>query len=355
MNHKSEQKKAVVVFDATTVGLTETKAQELEQAFSPMLAIMTELESEYNAIMEAPEITPELSKQARNVRMKYVGARTGTAKIHKELKAFYLAGGRAVDGWKNAQLHAGQGNEAKLLEIENHFENLEKERKIKLDAERVEIAVGLGMPDARLMKLGEMEDAVWNQFHEGLIASAEKKAEAEKRAKEEEEARLKAEEERIEAERIERKNKEEAERKRLAKIEAENARLKAEAKAKEKKAEAERKAQEKAEADRLKAERLTREKIEAEAQAKLKVEQDRIAKLEEEKKAKAEQEKAENERINKEKAEAEKKAKDVEHRKAINNAALKTMFNLNLLTEEQCRAIISAIAKGQIANVTINY
>jgi hypothetical protein len=44
--------------------------------------------------------------------------RTATLDIHKKQKAFYLAGGKFVDGWKNAQHFASMGKEEKLEEIE---------------------------------------------------------------------------------------------------------------------------------------------------------------------------------------------------------------------------------------------
>ena len=121
----------LVKINAEDYGLTETKAKEIEQAFLPMLAKMTELESEFNDVV-AKDVTIETVALAKSLRLKYVKIRTATAKIHKEMKAYYLAGGRAVDGWKNAQLMASLGNEKRLMEIEKHFEIMERERKEKI-------------------------------------------------------------------------------------------------------------------------------------------------------------------------------------------------------------------------------
>ena len=53
--------------------------------------------------------------------------------------------------------------------------------------------------------------------------------------------------------------------------------------------------------------------------------------------------------------EAEAKAANVEHRKQINNSALIDLMAHASLTEEQAKAVICAIAKGQIAHLQINY
>ena len=116
-------------------GLTEMKAREVEAVFLPMIAKMKELEDEYNKILSLP--IEEAQHLAKALRLKYSKIRTSTAQIHKEAKAFYLAGGRFVDGWKNAQLFASQGYEKKLKEIETHFERIEQEKINKRTDERV--------------------------------------------------------------------------------------------------------------------------------------------------------------------------------------------------------------------------
>ena len=124
-------KNELVVLKAADYGLEETKAQEIQATFMPMLEKMTELEKEYNLIIQK-DINEELCTEAKTLRLKYVKVRTGTADIHRKLKDFYLKGGRFVDGWKNAQIMASEGMESRLKEIENHYENIEKERITKL-------------------------------------------------------------------------------------------------------------------------------------------------------------------------------------------------------------------------------
>lgn len=277
---------AIVKIDAAEYGLEESKAQQISDMFKPMLDRMVELEKDYNEVVQL-EISEDACDRAKNLRMQYVKVRTGTAKIHKGLKQFYLQGGRFVDGWKNAQLMTSQGIEEKLVAIEKHYENIEIERVAKLQEERF-AAISKYVPDClptdyAYKDLGSMPDAVWVNFLAGtkngyaIQAEAERKAEGDRIAKEKAEAE--------EQERIRKENqqlKEAAqERERVEKIEA-DARAIAEAEriAKE---EAERKARDEKERKereafeaKLKTEREAREaaeKKEREAQAKIRAEQ----------------------------------------------------------------------------------
>lgn len=287
----------IMTIDPKQFGIEESKAADIAAQFKPMLDKMVELETEYNDVIALP--IESAGPQAKALRLKYVKIRTGTEKIHKEQKAFYLAAGRFVDGWKNAQLFAAQGIEKKLEEIENYAINLEKERIAKLQAER-EAIVSKYEVDTTGMKLGEMTEQVFANFVLGVKTSYENKIEAERIAEEERQAAIKAEKERIEAQRIE------------------NERLKKEAEemekaiqAAKKQAEEERKAAEaKLASERSEAARLA--KIEADKQAAiLKAEKEKADKLAAELKAKQDAEEAERKRLVKIEADriaAEKKA-----------------------------------------------
>lgn len=259
----------IVQINPAEYGLEESKAKEIQAAFEPMLQKMTELEDEFNEVMKL-DVSPDTCAKAKAIRLKYVKIRTATAEIHKEWKAFYLSGGRFVDGWKNAQLFASQGKEDKLKAIEEHFENIENERKDKLREDRIK-ALEKYEVDTSVIMLGEMSDEVWDNYFAGIKASYEQKIEAEKK---------------VEADRIakEKALKEEQER-----IRKENEKLKSEAEAKEKeladeraKAETERKALE----DKAKKEREVAEaQARKEAEAKAKIESELQAKKDAEIKA----------------------------------------------------------------------
>ncbi len=237
--------------DPTQYGLEKTEAEQIQAVFVPMLNKLKELEDEYNDIVSKP-ITPELTASAKSTRLKLVKVRTGTADIHKKAKAYYLAGGRAVDGLKNTMLFAIEGKEEELAKIENHYINIEKERIRLLNEERVNLVSSFGV-DGSVMGLGNMTDAVWDNYFSGVKLAYEAKIKAEKEA---EEARLAA---------------IEAERKRQEEIAAENKRLKEEAEKQAAILEAERKKAAELEAE-LKAKKEAEERAAAE-----------IAKQEEEK------------------------------------------------------------------------
>ena len=253
--------------NAADYGLEENKAQQISDMFKPMLDAMTELESEYNDIV-ARKPSMETCSEAKALRLRYRDIRTGTAKIHKELKDFYLQGGRFVDGWKNTQLMASQGIEEKLKGIEDHFVNIEKTRIEKLQEER---AAKLSKFDVEFIpeQLGEMDSSVWDNYLSGVKLNYESQKAAEKKAEEDRIAKEKVEAEERERIRLEniRLNKEAEQREKAEKIRIKKEQ--AEQKAREKK-ETEQKARHEA---ALKKEREEREKAEAELKAKAEAEQ----------------------------------------------------------------------------------
>lgn len=210
------------------------------------------------------------------------------------------------------------------------------------------------------------------------IAAAARKAEAEaaeleqlrrEKAEREEKERQEREAEEARKREAEEKRRQEEERERIAKEAAEKAELEAAQKiavAEREAAEAVRRAEE-AEARRIQAEK------DAEAQRVYEAEQEQKRQIEAEERRQREaaaaekaaqereQQAAERERkrIADEKAreeEAERqRAADVEHRKKINVAAANALIKAGDITQAQAQAIVAAIFKGQIPNVTISY
>lgn len=261
-------------------GLDENKAAEVESNFLPIISETEQLIPAYNELI-AKEISKELIPQAKELRLKFMRLRTATDKIHKTTKAFYLAGGRFVDAWKNKNVTIIESMEEKLSLIENHYINIEKERIKNIEIERLNLIKQY--TEILPMGLGQMDQTVFDNYLNGLKVAYEAKIKAEKEAEEKKLAEI------------------EAERQRQIAIEEENKRLKEEAEAKEKELEAEQKkqaeilAKQKSDAEKerkrleaivleeqkkkLEAERLLKEKKEAERKEKerlAKIEQDRI-------------------------------------------------------------------------------
>jgi len=268
---------AIVKINPADYGLEESKAKLVEAAFKPMIDKMVALEEEFNRVIALP-VSPEACNQARELRLEYVRVRTGTAKIHKEAKAFYLAGGRFIDGWKNAQLFASQGIEDKLKAIEYHYENIAMEQIAKLQKERLE-AIAPFDPGFFPENLGEMEEEVWKNYFNGIKLAYEERKKAEQKAEKERIAKEKA--EAAERQRIreenERLKKEAEERYRVAEIEKKK-REKAEATRKREEEKEKKVLREKIEAERKERERLEKEKQDREAEEKARIKAEATAK-----------------------------------------------------------------------------
>lgn len=171
------------------------------------------------------------------------------------------------------------------------------------------------------------------------------------------------EQERLAAEQAKRDHEE-----RIAREAAERARLEAEAKAKaEQEAALRREMEAKLSAERAEQERIAAEQRAKEAEeraAREKVEAEQRA-IQAEKEAAERAERARLEAIEQERRRQEAEAQaaaeeqrlreaDKEHRAAINRAALADLIGAGL-PEEQARAVICAIAKGQVRHITIHY
>ena len=258
-------------------GLEVEKVATIEQAFLPKIIERDAIAVIYEQLITS-ELTPELCKKAKEVRLQLVKVRTGIAQTHKTEKAFSLAYGRFVDAAKNKYTLPVEQMEEKLEEIENYFVNIEKARIAELDKNRKSEA--LQFTEYPASNLGSMSDDVYSAYITGLKVAHEAKIEAERK-----------EAERLETERLAAI---EAEKVRQAEIEAqrvENERLKKEAAELEALIEKERKeAAEKQAAIELKA-KQEREAIERELKAKQEAELK--AKQEAEAKALAEQKAAE--------------------------------------------------------------
>lgn len=276
-------KKEIVKINPSEYGLDDTKASQIAAQFQPMLDKMIELESEFNEVIKLDIEHPDTAIKARELRLKYVKVRTGTDKIHKEQKSFYLAGGRFVDGWKSAQLFASQGIEQTLEGIEKNAEIKEKKRIEELRTSRHE-QLSAFVVDPSIYPLGELNDQAWGDLLNGARLQHAAKIETERKAEEERIAREKA--EAVDRERIRLENERlKAEAQERDRVMADE-RIKAEAEKKaieEKAAASARKEKEKQDAI-LKAERDERERVERELKSKkdaeIKAEQERQAKIE---------------------------------------------------------------------------
>jgi hypothetical protein len=292
-------KSELIKVNASDYGLEENKAKEIENAYAPMVVMLTEMEEQFNKVVSS-EITKDLIPIAKRLRLDIGKVRINADKIRKSAKDEYLRAGNAIQGVYNTLLYAVKSKEDKLSEIESYFENIEKERREKLQNERVtELSKFIDESELAYVpsNICDIEESVWINYIAGAKLNFETKKEAEKQAELARIAAEKKEAERLRLEAIEQKR-----------IKEENDRLKLEAERLEKVAEAERKAN----TEKLRKIEEENNRIRLENEAKAKVEADKI--------------KAENERIlaiekaNAAKLQAELAAKAEAEKLAIENA-----------------------------------
>jgi hypothetical protein len=236
----------------------------------------------YDNIIEESkkEITKDLIKEAKKLRLEIARIRIDTEKDRTAQKEEYLRAGKAIDGVANILKWAVTEKEEKLEEIERYYERIESERLQKIQTEReseLRKYVDINYP---VGKLSEMAEDVWNIYIAGKRIEYNDRIIAEKRAEEERIAREKREREENERIRIEN----EKLREQQEKIRLENERIKKE---QEKKEAEYRLAQKKlieennrkiAEEKRIAEEKIRRMKEEKEAEDKKRIEEENAKK-----------------------------------------------------------------------------
>lgn len=270
----------LVKLDATQFWVEKTKAEQIELVFAPMVQMLKSFEDrEKEFEISESEITEEICKKAKRLRLDISQVRISTEKTRVAEKEFYLRWWKAIDWIANILKFAIQWKEEKLEKIEKYFEIQEKVRISKLQIERELLLEWFELENLNLLKLWEMSEEVFANFLLWTKSNFEAKKQAERLAKEEEERKQKEEEER-----------------RIAEIQ-EKARIEAEAKVEKDRIEAEMRA--KFELERVEREAKEKvEKLEREAKEKELAEQKR---KEDEEKVRIEAEKNQ-ERLEKEKA-----------------------------------------------------
>lgn len=282
---------------AEDYGLEVNKANELKEGLVLIQEEKKVLKTEFSRVSKL-EITKENEPIFKELRLRIRDNRTKRLNKWKDSqKAYFLAGSNFVQAIYNKEVLENTEMEEKLMNAEKHFENLEKERVAKIQAERVSLLSEF-VEDANERDLASMEKDVWEAYLATKKQSHLEKIQDELDAEKERQAKINAEKE--EQERIRKENarlKSEAEeRERLAKVEADmRAKQEAERKAKEdkeRKIREEKERKERAEYEaKLKAEREEKEKIEREEKEKReKLEAKLKAKEEAERKAKEDEE-----------------------------------------------------------------
>lgn len=142
--------------------LEANKASSIEQSFLPKIEEKNGYQEVYKKIIRQ-EINQETVIEAGELRKKLKKVRTGIAKIHKNEKAYFFQAGKFVDAIKNKLTEPVVQMEEKLSDIENFFENQEKERLAKIQKER-EQKLSQYVNDTSHLDLSSMDAEVWQAF-----------------------------------------------------------------------------------------------------------------------------------------------------------------------------------------------
>ena len=240
--------------DTNEFGLTVTKATELTKGLKSVLTEREFLIQEFNDISSI-EVTEENIPIFKELRGKIVKNRTqGISKWHTANKQFFLTGGRFVDAIKNKEILINQQMEEKLANAENHFINLERDKRLAIQTKRVKMLLEYN-PLCAELDLATMDEEVWESYFN--VQKRKHLAFIESERKIEEEKQEVLENERLENIRIQKENQ---------RLVAENKEILAKAKLEAEKKDA------LLEAETLKIQEIQRKEVQEKADAEAKIE-----------------------------------------------------------------------------------
>jgi len=173
-------------------GLVLTEATEIKGAYLPFLSQLQEVVEQAGKI-NADNPTDIDEKIARELRLKSVKIRTGSEKLKDERKKIYLVKGNLEQASYNVIKNSCLLAEAALEEVEKAREKKEAARKEALRIERLDMLKPY-CDNPEFYPLGEMDEPGFNDLLNGMKLQAE--------------AKVKAEQDRLEALRLEEERKE---------------------------------------------------------------------------------------------------------------------------------------------------
>jgi hypothetical protein len=172
---------------AANLGLAKEKADEHLAAFAPYMSELTELSVQMEGInFETP--TSEDSKKASDLRKKLVKVRTGSEKEKDARKKSLLTEGNLIQSAFNLIKNACEMKEESLAKVEKYQELLRAAELERITNTRMEQLAQYECNTDRAL-VGQMSDETFAQFLNGAKVTYEQKKEDERKA---EEARLEA-------------------------------------------------------------------------------------------------------------------------------------------------------------------
>lgn len=140
------------------------RAKPPEEEFERLAASGNELTCESAAIVVTDISDVEGMKRARDCRLMLRDIRIRVEKKHKELKEYYLTGGRRIDQLKNALVSMIEPEEARLLACEQFVERDAARRRAALESARRSELAPYEFPGAAGMVLAGLLDHEWDDL-----------------------------------------------------------------------------------------------------------------------------------------------------------------------------------------------
>jgi len=183
---------------AETSGMVLTEAQAIGSKFAPFMNTVNSISAQINEL-KGHEITPELAKIARKLRLELVSNRgkNGLLEIKEELKAGLLVRTRLIDKYVGVVEESSKLSEIAAEAIEKHSERIEAERLNKVYNDRVLLLEPYGEVN-KFIDLRQMDEVTFANFLADTKLAFETRKENERKAEQERiDAEKKAEEDRI--------------------------------------------------------------------------------------------------------------------------------------------------------------
>lgn len=172
-----------LTINPTEYGIENSKASELIGNLPQIKAERDVLETQYSEVVKLDIDDPETQKKARELRLLIRDNRTKGIEVwHRTTKEFFLKGGQFVDAIKRKEIAVNERMEENLSSIEKHFENLEKERKAKLSAERISTLSPYNAFVPMGLNFGEISDDEFTKILNGAKLQFEHQQEEERKA-----------------------------------------------------------------------------------------------------------------------------------------------------------------------------
>ena len=173
----------IMTINPSEYGIAESQANELVGNLSQIKAERVILERQYAEILKLDIEDSETSKKAKSLRLLFRDNRTKGINVwHSTTKEFFLKGGQFVDAIKRKEIAINERIEENLEKIEKHFENLEKERKAKLNAERISELEPFNAFVPMGLNFGELSDEEYTKVLNGAKLQFEQQQEEARKA-----------------------------------------------------------------------------------------------------------------------------------------------------------------------------